>query len=138
MAWMTASAVGEGDFGTNSKPEEYGLGSTSATGPVCQGKDVPATGSGCSDGSNAGGGGDSPSAGFADAAGPPVMMMMILPPSYLYPIPNNAVGATEGSLVGDGMESGVRERAGEFFASESLAAHLWGRSWQGKNGKPKS
>lgn len=71
----------------------------------------------------------------ATTAGPPAVMM-ILPPSYLYPIPNNAVAAKEGTLIGDGMESGVRERAGDFFAAESLAAHLWGRSWQGKDGKP--
>lgn len=64
------------------------------------------------------------------AAAPPVAM--VLPPSYLYPIPNNAVAATDDLLIGDGMESGVRERAGSFFAEESLAAHLWGRSWQGK------
>lgn len=57
---------------------------------------------------------------------------MILPPSYLYPIPNNAAAAKDGRLVGDGVESGVRERAGNFFSPESLAAHLWGRSWQGK------
>lgn len=64
--------------------------------------------------------------------GPAGMMMMILPPSYLYPIPNNAVAAIEGSLIGDGMENGIRERAGDFFSAESLATHLWGRSWQGQ------
>lgn len=52
--------------------------------------------------------------------------VMLLPPSYLYPVPNNA----EGDLIGDGGEEGVRERAGRFFSEESLAAHLWGRSWQ--------
>ena len=52
--------------------------------------------------------------------------VMLLPPSYLYPIPNNA----EGDLIGDGGEDGVRERSGRFFSDESLAAHLWGRSWQ--------
>ncbi|CAM9778082.1 unnamed protein product [Laminaria digitata] len=52
--------------------------------------------------------------------------VMLLPPSYFYPVPNNA----EGNLIGNGGEDGVRERAGRFFSEESLAAHLWGRSWQ--------
>lgn len=60
--------------------------------------------------------------------------VMVLPPSYLYPIPNNAAEAKDGRLVGDGIESGVRERAGDFFSPESLAAHLWARSWQSKDG----
>ncbi|CAM9368441.1 unnamed protein product [Scytosiphon promiscuus] len=56
--------------------------------------------------------------------------IMILPPSYLYPIPNNAAAAKAGVLIGDGRESGIRERAGDLLSSESLAVHLWGRSWQ--------
>ncbi|CAN0053305.1 unnamed protein product [Ectocarpus fasciculatus] len=61
------------------------------------------------------------------AATPPAM---ILPPSYLYPVPNNAAAAKAGLLIGDGTESEVRERVGGYLSSESLAAHLWGRSWQ--------
>lgn len=63
-----------------------------------------------------------------DAASPAAAAarVMLLPPSYLYPVPNNA----EGDLIGDGREDGVRDRAGHFFSVESLAAHLWGRSWQ--------
>ena len=52
--------------------------------------------------------------------------VMILPPSYFYPVPNNVVG----DLVGDGSDRGVFDRAGHYFARESLAAHLWAKSWQ--------
>lgn len=64
------------------------------------------------------------------AAAAPAAAVMILPPSYLYPIPNNAAAAKAGVLIGDGTESGVHERAGDFIFAESLAVHLWGRSWQ--------
>lgn len=155
MAWMVASAAGESGFGANGEAEECVLGRSGATSAVH--REIPASGSGCSDGNGGFAGtaakasscASSPlsheshgSAGTTAATTAPSaagsLVMMVLPPSYLYPVPNNAVAATEGSLVGDGSESGVRERAGDFFSAESLAAHLWGRSWQGKDGKPKS
>lgn len=53
--------------------------------------------------------------------------MMVLPPSFFYPVPND----TKGCLIGDGGEDGIRAgRAGRFLSEESLAAHLWGKSWQ--------
>lgn len=52
---------------------------------------------------------------------------MVLPPSYFYPVPNDM----EGDLLGDGSEGGIESgRAGQFFREESLAAHLWAKSWQ--------
>ena len=65
---------------------------------------------------------------LAEGASPAVAAarVMLLPPSYLYPVPNNV----ESDLIGDGGEEGIRDRAGGFFSEESLAAHLWGRSWQ--------
>lgn len=164
MAWMATSAAGAGYFGTDGRRDECGLGSNGTTGPVRQGSgcsngnggeggDSPSAGFAAAAAGGApnctfapsspsyresrGGVGTTASTTAPPPAGPPPVMM-VLPPSYLYPIPNNAVGATEGSLIGDGMESGVHERAGEFFAAESLAAHLWGRSWQDGNRKPAS
>lgn len=53
---------------------------------------------------------------------------MVLPPSYFYPVPNN----TTGDLIGNGREDEIRASgAGRWFREESLAAHLWAKSWQG-------
>lgn len=65
-----------------------------------------------------------------DAAGAATVgsTTMVLPPSYFYPVPNN----TTGDLIGDGREDGIRAAgAGRWFREESLAAHLWAKSWQG-------
>lgn len=56
-----------------------------------------------------------------------VSTTMVLPPSYFYPVPNDI----KGDLVGNGRGDAIRAaRAGEFFREESLAAHLWAKSWQ--------
>lgn len=63
---------------------------------------------------------------------------MVFPPSYFYPVPNSA----EGDLIGDGEEDviraggngssgGVGGSIGVWLREESLAAHLWAKSWQG-------
>lgn len=67
-----------------------------------------------------------PSADGADWVEPEPAAVMILPPSYFYPVPNDV----EGDLVGDGNEAGVIDRIGRYFSRESLAAHLWAKSWQ--------
>lgn len=53
-------------------------------------------------------------------------LAMVLPPSFFYPVPNNV----KGDSIGDGAEDGVRKRVETFFSDESLAAHLWAKSWQ--------
>lgn len=70
----------------------------------------------------------SPAAGAAAESGveTAITTVLVLPPSYFYPVRNDV----KGDLIGDGNEHGVHERAGRFFAKESLAAHLWGKSWQ--------
>ncbi|CAM9629385.1 unnamed protein product [Ectocarpus sp. 8 AP-2014] len=152
MAWMVSSATGE-DGAAPGTTDSSGTTSTAqeeifhSTGTAALDTDVFGGGGGDSGRGGDGGGSAtfgassrcSPNRRRADdnttvtataatlAATPPAM---ILPPSYLYPVPNNAAAAKAGLLIGDGTESGVRERVGGYLSSESLAAHLWGRSWQ--------
>lgn len=159
MTWMVANAAAnaaagapaeESGYRTNTTAEASALGSdstatdsgaasfedalaASSRGDSCAGAGgAPASTPDASSSQGRQGRGDAADTAAAapPAAAPPVAM--VLPPSYFYPIPNNAVVATGDLLIGDGMESGVRERAERFFGEESLAAHLWGRSWQGK------
>ncbi|CAN0375651.1 unnamed protein product, partial [Ectocarpus sp. 8 AP-2014] len=119
MAWVVNSATGE-DGAAPATTDSSGTTSTA------QEEIFHSTGTAALDTDVFGGGGGGATAATL-AATPPAM---ILPPSYLYPVPNNAAAAKAGLLIGDGTESGVRERVGGYLSSESLAAHLWGRSWQ--------
>ncbi|CAM9490094.1 unnamed protein product [Hapterophycus canaliculatus] len=159
MAWMVTASAGE-DFscsavcsGRSTRAEENADRRAAACDGARSDADGPRSGgSGADDG--VGGGGSGCASALAQGRGdiptrthpsstcrrsegvpattavaaPPAVM--ILPPSYLYPIPNNAAEAKAGVLIGDGMENGVRERAGGFISAESLAVHLWARSWQ--------
>ncbi|CAM9921456.1 unnamed protein product [Discosporangium mesarthrocarpum] len=52
--------------------------------------------------------------------------VMILPPSFFYPVPNDAPPG----LLGDGSKHGLLARLKMHLHQESLAVHLWAKSWQ--------
>lgn len=62
----------------------------------------------------------------ADDEGVGTTTVMVLPPSSFYPVPNDV----KGDLIGDGSPRVVWERVRQCLSKESLAAHLWGKSWQ--------
>ncbi|CAM9411651.1 unnamed protein product [Choristocarpus tenellus] len=57
--------------------------------------------------------------------------VMVFPPAFFYPIPNNAPGDMVGEEGGIAM---ILAKCKGFLQEESLAAHLWARSWQQKFG----
>lgn len=118
---VAPSAPDLGASGADDGRGERGSGAASA--PAHGHGDPPSTAHPSSRGHQREGGPATEDAGASPA-------IMVLPPSYLYPIPNNAAAAKAGVLIGDGTENGIRERAGDLLSAESLAVHLWGRSWQ--------